>query len=401
MKNSSTAEQFIRDGTFVLSTSGTGDPLVRDLRRFLLERHASTVIVIRHPFDVRTWRGVHVRETYLSTGEVRTDTFIRPSLPPYSYLFDLTIPVGTKDSISAWFGFTNLSALHGFLRLRNRPLNVCAWYIDFVEKRFGRRSLATVAYEGLDRLLDKRLTIRIELTEQTAKLRSERIGSQRAPVVLGPIGQWIPDNASSLDYSGDRLKRQHVVYLGGINKRLGADLLVPIFANLIDMGWTGKGTVIGSGEELGNVQRQLQLAGLEGRVQLTGYIEDRDYVEQILKDSTVAIAPYLPDPAAFTATTDSAKLKAYSGAGLPIVMTGVTVNADELARAGAASIVEYDPQRFAEEILRISNSRSSWEMMHERAISYSKNFDWNAIFERVFDGLIRSSRQRANTNFSV
>lgn len=384
MTTSQSLDALIARQTFVLSTSGTGDPLVTDLRRFLLENGAKQVIVLRHPFQENARLALHFRETHLDDGSVKIKQFIRPHRPPLSFPLDLTIPIGTRDPIRCWFGFTNLSAAHAFIRLAKAPIHVCAWYIDYVPDRFGRRSLSTTAYERLDKWLDSRIDLRIELTEATAKLRSERIGSCIAKIAIGPIGQWI-DEKSNL--SVERWRGQDLVYLGGITERLGAHLLVPILLELTQLGWKGKAQIIGSGDSSEMVSDALEFHGLASRAIMHGYIKDRAKVEELLRQSTVAVAPYAPLPGIFTETTDSAKLKAYAGASLPIITTPVTLNCRELELCGAAKIVDFDAALFAKSVMQIFGDYDLWLSMAMASHRYAQGFDWNEIFLHIFNRL--------------
>ena len=106
---------FVSGGTFVLSTSGTGDPLVVDLKKFLLDNGAKLVLVIRHPFEETSRIGIHSCEYTDNAGVVTIKSFRRPNFIPFSYPLDLTVPVGITEEIRCWFGFTNLSAAHGAL----------------------------------------------------------------------------------------------------------------------------------------------------------------------------------------------------------------------------------------------------------------------------------------------
>jgi glycosyltransferase involved in cell wall biosynthesis len=380
---------FIYGGTFVLSTSGTGDPLVVDLRKFLLDNGAKQVLVIRHPFEETSRVGIHSCEYTDDTGRVVIKNYRRPNFFPFSYPLDLTVPVGIKEEIKCWFGFTNLSAAHGALLFRNKPSSVCAWYIDYLPSRFGKFSLATFVYEHLDNWLDKRINLRVELTSQSAELRSTRIKSNRANVVIGPIGQW-KINSGKPEIS--RFQSQQIVYLGGLNERLGAEILPEVFFQLSKSGWRGQAHIVGAGNLLNETKDAINNLGLEEQVIFHGYVQDREFVETILKLGAVAIAPYKPIPGVFTETTDSAKLKAYAGAGLPTVTTNVTVNSQQLEVCGAAIIANFTAKEFSDAVMKIMENESLWAGMSQASLQYATRFDWNTIFTNVIEGVLFTSK---------
>ena len=376
---------FVHGGTFVLSTSGTGDPLVVDLRKFLLDNGAKLVLVIRHPFEETSRIGIHSCEYTDNAGRVTIKNYRRPNFFPFSYPLDLTVPVVIAEEIRCWFGFTNLSAAHGSLLFRNKPSSVCAWYIDYLPSRFGKFSLATFVYEHLDNWLDKRIKLRVELTSQSAELRTKRIKSNRANVVIGPIGQW-KINSGKPEIS--RLQSQKIVYLGGLNERLGAGLLPDVFNHLSVGGWKGQADIIGTGDLIDKTRDAINTLGLEKQVIFHGYINDREHVETILKSAAVAIAPYAPIPGVFTETTDSAKLKAYAGAGLPMVTTNVIVNSQQLEDCGAAVVSEYFAPAVAAAVKNILENESIWTAMSKASLMYASQFEWTTIFCTVIKGLI-------------
>jgi glycosyltransferase involved in cell wall biosynthesis len=301
----------------------------------------------------------------------------------------LTVPVGIKEEIKCWFGFTNLSAAHGALLFRNKPSSVCAWYIYYLPSRFGKFSLATFVYEHLDNWLDKRINLRVELTSQSAELRSTRIKSNRANVVIGPIGQW-KINSGKPEIS--RFQSQQIVYLGGLNERLGAEILPEVFFQLSKSGWRGQAHIVGAGNLLNETKDAINNLGLEEQVIFHGYVQDREFVETILKLGAVAIAPYKPIPGVFTETTDSAKLKAYAGAGLPTVTTNVTVNSQQLEVCGAAIIANFTAKEFSDAVMKIMENESLWAGMSQASLQYATRFDWNTIFTNVIEGVLFTSK---------
>lgn len=373
----------VRNSTFVLDTVGTGDPLFYDLSKYLLEHGAKKVILFRHPFEENKRMGVHLREVITVDTRIKTE-YLRPNLEPWSYPLNLTIPLGATEEISCWFGFNNLSTLRGVFYGRKKIRKVCSWYIDFVPERFGKKTIPTIVYEKLDRYLDKKIDVRVELTQNTANLRAQNTGLTEAPVVIAPIGQWIDKHHNR---NVERFRNQDIAYLGGLNERLGGEVLVAYLQACLKLGWTGNAYVIGSGPLLDLIRKQVQERRLELRINILGYVEDRMTVEKILGQCAIGVAPYKPDEHNFSATTDSAKLKSYASSGLPIVMTGVPVNSIELQTSQVASICKYDVQDLASTTMTILNHQETWSRMNSAAIEYIAKYDWNHIFAKVMSNL--------------
>ena len=228
------------------------------------------------------------------------------------------------------------------------------------------------------------------MTSQTAELRSKRIKTNTANVVIGPIGQWKEKSGKT---ALSRLQSQQIVYLGGLNERLGAEILPDLFYNLSKAGWHGQAHLVGMGNLLDETKDAINKLGLGGQVVFHGYVKNRELVESILNSGAVAIAPYKPSLGVFTETTDSAKLKAYAGAGLPIVTTNVTVNSQQLRACGAAAITNFSAKEFSDVILNILEDKSCWTAMSQASLEYANQFEWNTIFMNVIRGLLSAPRK--------
>ena len=375
--------RLIKNSTFVLDTVGTGDPLFYDLSRYLLEHGAKKIILFRHPFEEDKRMGFHLKE--IITANTKTSTlYKRPIWEPWSYPLNLSIPLGAKDQISCWFGFNNLSSLRGTLYGTKRIRQICSWYIDYVPDRFGRNTLPTFLYNRLDKHLDKKINLRVELTQSTADLRTQKSGLREAAVAIAPIGQWIEREPLG---NQERYCNQDIVYLGGLNERLGGEILIDYLEACRDLGWVGNAYLIGSGTLLEPIRKQIDYRNLRSRVNALGYVEDRTRVEKILQKCAIAVAPYKPSEDNFSATTDSAKLKSYAAAGLPIVMTGVPVNSGELLNSKVALVCAYDVHELAKNTMKILNSPETWDQMNGAAIQYIEKYDWNLIFGEVMSRL--------------
>jgi glycosyltransferase involved in cell wall biosynthesis len=118
-----------------------------------------------------------------------------------------------------------------------------------------------------------------------------------------------------------------------------------------------------------------------------GFVDDHRDVESILADATVAVAPYVVDDTNFSRYADPGKLKAYLGAGLPIVLTAVPPNAAAIAEAGAGRVVEDSPAALARGIEELMASEEGWLAASRAATTYAEAFDWNLIFARTLGSL--------------
>src|SRR5205085_10434097 len=119
--------------------------------------------------------------------------------------------------------------------------------------------------------------------------------------------------------------------------------------------------------------------GLGDRVRFLGFLSDHREVEGLVATSSIAAAPYATGMESFTKYADPSKLRTYTGAGLPIVLTDVPPNAHELEREAGASVVADTPAAFAAAIEEILWSPEEWKRRRAAALAYAEGFDWGRI----------------------
>lgn len=363
----------ICDSSVTLVANGLPDsPPAAPVRDFLLDAGA-TVTTVFHPLSPED-PGLHVVSRYRDGAVTQTREIRLPSRPPLTYALDPLVPV-RLGSADLWIGFNNLAAAQGLVRRRlGRARRVVYWAVDFVPDRFGPGSPLTRVYDIVDRVVSKRADLRVELTSAALQGRSERLGlgEDAAPVHVAPIGAWY-DRIQKAPEDGWRTRR--VIFVGHFVPRQGVRTLLEAVALLPDvrLDLTGKGPLEAE------LRHRVAELGLEGRVRFHGYLSDHRDVERLVATAAVAAAPYNTGMNSFTRFADPAKLRTYTGAGLPVVLTDVPPNAAELAREAGAEIVADDPHAFAAAISRILDSPEKWTRRRADALRYAAGFDWDRI----------------------
>ncbi len=116
-------------------------------------------------------------------------------------------------------------------------------------------------------------------------------------------------------------------------------------------------------------------------ISLHGFVDEFATIRNVLSKAVVAVAPYRPDPSSFTQFADPGKLKAYLGAGLPILLTDVPPNAAELVTEAGAEIITFDARQLADRIRSLVEKPTEWSVRHAAATEYAKGYDWNRLFD--------------------
>lgn len=374
----------ISQSTFTIAGNGFADGPSQALRDYLLKHKAKRVVTVSHPLVPEGSNG-HIVTVY-ENGKSSVREIRLPHKPPYTYIFDPLVPLRLPSS-TAWFGFNNLAAYRGLLRRkRGKTKKVYYWAVDFVPERFGK-GLATRAYMHIDRVVSTRADMRVELSEAAMSGRREYLNitkSQAAPCIVAPMGAWL-DRTPKVDTSAWSKKK--IVYLGHLVERQGVATLIKALA-ILDKKHEGiKAEIVGSGPEIENLRNLAQKLGLNSKIIFHGFVKDHNDVESILATGTVAVAPYVKDKKSFTQYADPGKLKAYLGAGLPIVLTDVPPNATELQQAGVAKVVSDSPEAVAKGIEEFLSNQADWEKAHRLVLKYAQQFDWNHILSKTLSKL--------------
>jgi glycosyltransferase involved in cell wall biosynthesis len=174
-----------------------------------------------------------------------------------------------------------------------------------------------------------------------------------------------------------------VLFLGHLVHRQGVAMLLEAFDVLARRGVDFNAEIAGGGPLLETLQERARGLGLADRVTFTGFIDGHRQLEEFVASGSVAVAPYDKAEESFTRFADPSKVRAYMAAGLPVVMTDVPPNADELAAEGGAELADYTAESLADGIERALASPDDWRRRHEAALGYARRFGWEEILGRV------------------
>ena len=367
----------------VVCNGAPDEPPASGVWQFLVGHGAKRVTTVYHPLD-RNDEPCHRIAVYEPEQDPKTRSVKLPSWPPATYAVDPFVPFLPAET-DCWIGFNNLAAARGLVqRAARRADAVVYWAVDFVPNRFGR-GLLTRAYDSLDSLCCRRVDLRVELSSAALEGRNQRhhlTPSEAAPIHVAPVGAWLSRLPVALE---DGWKRRRVVFLGHLVPRQGVGRLIDALALLASREVAFEAEIAGRGPSEGELREAVSRAGLEDRVRFVGFLSDHREVEAFVAGGSVAVAPYDTEVESFTRFADPSKLRSYTAAGLPTVLTDVPPNAAELAAEAGAEVVPFSAEGIAGGIERALASGEMWQRRRKQALEYSKRFDWELIVPRVLE----------------
>jgi glycosyltransferase involved in cell wall biosynthesis len=348
------------------------------VRDFLREHGARRVTTIVHPLH-REDDHRHRITVYESRRAAAVRELPRvPVHPPLTYALDPFLPAWPERT-DCWIGFNNLEAARGLAqRGLGRAGTVVYWAVDFVPDRFGHGALTRV-YDRLDAFVCRHVDLRVDLSQAALAGRNERHGfrdGDTAPAAVAPIGAWL-DRLPTTPEDGWRARR--VIFLGHLVPRQGVGTLIEALAVLADRGVEFEAKIAGRGPLEEELRLEVARHGVSDRVRFVGFLSEHPEVERFVASASVAVAPYDAEADSFTRYADPSKLRSYTAAGVPVVLTDVPPNARELADEAGAEVVGVTAEELAAGIERALGSPDGWRARRDAALRYSRRFDWNEI----------------------
>ncbi len=366
----------------VVANGVDGTPPASGLVEYLISHEVRRVTTVFHPLTPED--GGHHEITSYEPGRKPHRRVVRfLSRPPYTYPLDLLIPPLARP-VDCWFAFNNLLCARGLLERRaQRARMVAYWAVDFVPDRFGSKTIMTRAYDALDAYCCRHADLRIEVSETALRGRDIRHGvihNRRNRQIIAPIGAWL-ERVPVTPHDGWQSKR--VVFIGHLVERMGCHTVIQAMSLLKQRGSDVTVDIAGRGPLQERLRAETSELGLQDVIRFHGFIADHRELERLLSQAAVALAPYNTRVESFTRYADPSKLKAYLAAGLPIILTSVPPNAQDLAHRAGAEIVQDDPVELADAIERILADPSAWRQRRSAALAYRQQFDWNKIIPNV------------------
>ena len=350
------------------------------LANHLCDQGVKSVCTVSHPLDRRS-KAVTAYRLFID-GKLQKSTISRrPHKPPFTHILDFVYPVKHIRG-DVWIAFNPVQAAIARLRMNRKALLV-HWAIDFVPQKSMNRFI-NYCYRSLERFMFRRVDVQVENSRAALEMRQKLLGQKPAYQAIAPIGVFESDFVAPFL---DRLNTPKVVYFGSIDERNDARFVAEVARQLCNADSAISFHFVGSGP-LEEMMKDLLSDLVEGhRIVFHGFVRDQAVITKILGECAVAIAPFLDDDKQFTKYADPQKIKYYLAAGLPIFLTDVPPNAQDLAeRAGCTLLTkQVGAKMWAEPILLLTKSPAEWSRRANLAFQVGREFERTKIYERTLD----------------
>ena len=139
--------------------------------------------------------------------------------------------------------------------------------------------------------------------------------------------------------------------------------------------------VIGTGSYENELKSLVCKLGLNSQIEFLGYVKNHSNVLDILAQSDIGIAPYVPSKESITTYADPAKIKEYLGSGLAVIVTRVPMFASEISKRRAGITINYSHEELAKAIIALLKDEKLLLAHKKNAFAMAHDFTWDQIFE--------------------
>jgi glycosyltransferase involved in cell wall biosynthesis len=359
-------------------TASTQDDLVS-----YLDKRYERVLFVWHDFadspNRRSFCEEHCNGVILNhwkSRDYRNTPELVVMIKDFAFAMYSILRTGKKWDVS--IGLSGFDALPGILLKKlNRVSKTVFWAGDFVPKsRFGE-SWKNMIYFQENRFVLKRCDYAWNISPRIEKLREILYGikSKRKQRVV-PIGIW---TARRVKLSLKEIHKHRILFVGHLLEKQGVQLVLKaipeIRKKIIDFEFL----IIGKGNYESSLKSLVKGLGIDDCVIFAGYKNDEE-MERLSSQCACAVAPYDEKTDTWTRYADPGKIKNYLASGLPVILTDVPYNAREVQEKRCGFVIKYNVNELAKAILTLIANDSLLEEYRNNAFKYSKQFDWNNIF---------------------
>jgi glycosyltransferase involved in cell wall biosynthesis len=350
------------------------------LARHLCALGVDSVRTISHPLERRSGSKTH-HQIFLNGVLSTSRSWRRPHRPPYTHIFDLFYPPKLLRG-DIWIAFNPAQAAIARLRM-NRECLLVHWAIDFVPQK-SLNPFINFCYRFLERFMFKRVDVQIENTHAAMEMRQKILKRIPPYQAIAPIGVF--DSDFKLP-TMERLQNPRIVYFGSIDKRNDVEFGAEIAREICTAETSVTFHFVGSGPLEEKLKHQLSDLLIDNRVVFHGFVKDQLEITNLLGECAVAVAPFLDNDKQFTKFADPQKIKYYLAAGLPIILTDVPPNAQDLVdRAGGSILSKQDgPKVWAEHISFLIHSPAEWLSRAAKAYQVGTEYERTKIYDRTLN----------------
>lgn len=376
----------------------------QDLEKFFLNNDNASLLFISHPLlnkdlNLKEKNQMRSHYRYLKDGKViktyRASYFGLPASLIYfkDFIYTLFWCKSKNERYDLFVGYDPLNAIAGIVLKKFGLVKRVVYYsIDYFPQRFENNIMNRI-YHTIDkfcvRFCDETWNVGSLMEKARAKNNNmdKKIYAKQYYV---PIGIWF----SKIKRKPlDKMFRKKLIYAGHLAPHMGVDLIINAMPQIIKAIPDVQLEIIGMGESEDKIKDLAKSLGVFGSIRFYGWIGDRDIFQKRLCDGLIGLAPFKIDKTDDRVkNADPGKLKDYMVCGLPVITTKAVSTYEDIEKAGAGIIIDYDADQLASAVLKLLKNDRLLAQYRANAISYVEQFDWNVLFGKNLERLLNKEQ---------
>ena len=159
-------------------------------------------------------------------------------------------------------------------------------------------------------------------------------------------------------------------------------------AYLKDRGLDASLDIMGDGPDRQSLEKEIKKLGLTSNIRLLGHLSFEEFGDK-LTDYQAGIVSYEFSKNNLLQLTDSMKLRLYTAAGLPIVITKGFDFSTEVEKNGLGIAVPFGVVPFAKALATLLTDTNLSSKVRKTALLYSKKYDLHTFYENAFARILK------------
>jgi glycosyltransferase involved in cell wall biosynthesis len=319
------------------------------------------------------------RGKLINTIRLKPRTFISIIDYMLDAISTLIFLIKKREKFDLYIGADCLNAFIGILLRKMGLTNVVIYYsIDYVPNRF-KNSLLNSIYHLLDILVAKKSDFTWNVSPRMGEIRAKKASNSLSRQIVVPVPINLEEMVSVIS---NEKNIYSMIYAGSLREEAGLELAIEALPSLKTKFPNLKLTIIGEGPLLEYYRRLVKEKNLDNEVTFLRYIESRsEFIRYVLVQG-IGLVIYKPLKNNFYKYADVGKAKIYAACGLPIIITKGPYTADEVYKAGAGIVINYDVEEFKKAITILLSSKKVYETYSKNALRYAKMFSYDNVYEK-------------------
>lgn len=296
----------------------------------------------------------------------------------------LHIGSSSNEKFQYFVGLESINTLAGIMLKKFGKISTVIYYVsDYSPLRYKNKFFNSI-YLSLDRFCCYNADFIWDVSKsmQKGRILAGLDEKKSAPVIHVPNALF-PKYIRHLD--SKKIIPFSLVFMGSLGIENGLDLAIEAMPALIKKFPQIILHVIGGGEkDLIRVKQLSRSLNLDKNVKFYGIIQKDEDMLAVLRQFSIALAPYRNIEGSVRLYGDSLKLRAYMASGLPVITTRVPPLGQELEKFGSAMIAQDNKGDLVEAISDLLLNNEKLLRYRQRAILYAKSNTWDNSLDKAF-----------------